>query len=117
MIYMASWAPGGDPGKRLLLDPWPIALKKWDNDHDGKLAKSEIDDREVLERFFRMDLDQDGLLDQQEWERHAVVFRKAQNAVLAVKPIGRGEVPESAVLWKHTRGVPYVSSLVLDRGI
>ena len=117
MIYMASWSPGGDPGRRLELDAWPAALAKWDHNHDGKLAKTEIDDREVLERFNRMDLDQDGLLNQQEWERHAVFFRRAQNAVLALKPSGRGELAENAVVWKHGRGVPYVATPLLDHGI
>ena len=117
MIYMASWAPGGDAGGRLALDSWPTALTKWDKNHDGKLAKAEVDDREVLERFYRMDLDQSGLLDQKEWERHADIFRRAQNAVLALKPSGRGELGESAVVWKYQRGVPYVSTPLLDKGI
>jgi outer membrane protein assembly factor BamB len=117
VIYMASWAPGGDPGKRVALPSWDIALTKWDSNHDGKLAKAEIDDREVLERFFRMDLDQDGVLNRQEWERHAAVFRRAQNAVLAIKPNRLGELPETAVVWKHMRGVPYVATPVLADGI
>jgi outer membrane protein assembly factor BamB len=117
MIYMASWAPGGDSVKRLVLDPWPEALSKWDKNHDGKLARAEIEDREVLERFNRMDLDQDGALDQQEWERHAVFFRRAQNAVLAIKPGGRGDLAEDAVIWKHSRGVPYVATPLLHQGI
>jgi outer membrane protein assembly factor BamB len=116
-IYMASWAPGGDAGKKLTLDPWPVALTKWDANKDGKLAKSEIDNREVLDRFFRMDLNQDGFLDQNEWERHAAVFSRAQNTVLALEPSGRGELPDSALVWKHSRGVPYVSTPVLDRGV
>ena len=115
-IYMASWAPGGDAGKRLALDPWPSALAKWDADKDGKLSKSEIDDKEVLDRFNRMDLDQDGKLNQQEWERHAQFFSRAQNAVMALKPVGQGELDQSTVVWKHSRGVPYVSTPVLDRG-
>jgi outer membrane protein assembly factor BamB len=117
MIYMASWAPGGDPGKRVSFLSWAAALARWDKNGDGKLAKAEIDDHEVLDRFFRMDLNQDGQLDQQEWERHAAVFTHAQNAVLAIKPAGTGELPETVVAWKHGRGVPYVSSPVLDRGI
>ena len=117
MIYMASWAPGGDTGRRLALDSWSDALAKWDKNHDGKLAKAEVDDREVLERFYRMDLDQSGLLDQKEWDRHADVFRRAQNAVMALKPSGRGELSESAVVWKYPRGVPYVSTPLLDKGI
>ena len=116
-IYMASWAPGGDSAKRLELDPWAAALGKWDKNNDGKLTKAEIEDREVLERFNRMDLDEDGALNQQEWERHAAVFHRAQNAMLALKPGGRGELPESVVVWKHGRGVPYVATPVLDHGI
>jgi outer membrane protein assembly factor BamB len=117
VIYMASWAPGGDQGKRLSFLPWNDAVAKWDSNHDGKLSKQEIDDHEVQDRFFRMDLDQDGLLNRQEWERHAAVFTKAQNAVLAIKPAGRGELPDSAVVWKHSRGVPYVATPVLDHNI
>jgi outer membrane protein assembly factor BamB len=116
-IYMASWAPGGDSIRRVTFDAWPDALAKWDSNHDGKLSKAEIDNREVLERFYRMDLDQDGMLNQQEWERHAAIFSHARNSVLAIKPSGRGELPDSAVLWKHDRGIPYVSSPVLDHSI
>jgi outer membrane protein assembly factor BamB len=117
MIYMASWSPGGDLSKRLELDAWATALAKWDHNHDGKLSRNEIEDREVLERFNRMDLDQDGMLSQQEWERHAVFFRRAQNAVLALRPSGRGELSEDVVVWKHNRGVPYVATPLLDQGI
>jgi outer membrane protein assembly factor BamB len=117
IIYMASWAPGGDPGKRISLPSWSTALTKWDANRDGKLAKSEIDDHDVLDRFFRMDVNQDGVLNQQEWERHAAVFQRAQNAILAIKPSGKGELPESAIIWKHGKGVPYVATPVLDNGI
>ncbi|MBU6400680.1 MAG: PQQ-binding-like beta-propeller repeat protein [Verrucomicrobia bacterium] len=117
-IYMASWAPGGDTGRRLALDAWPAALAKWDKNHDGKLSKAEIGDPEVLDRFYRMDLDQNGVLDEQEWNRHAEVFRRAQNAVLALQPsTDRGELPAGDVLWKYQRGIPYVATPLLDRGI
>ena len=89
----------------------------WDANHDGKLSKNEIDDREVLDRFYRMDMDQDGTLNQQEWERHADVFRRAQNAMLAIKPVGRGELDEKTIVWKHSRGIPYVATPVLDQGV
>ena len=116
-IYMASWAPGGDAAKRVTFDSWQNALAKWDQNHDGKLSKAEIKDGEVLERFYRMDLDQSGTLDQQEWERHAAVFQRAENAVLALKPSGRGELSSSDVLWKYQRGVPYVPTPLVDKGI
>jgi outer membrane protein assembly factor BamB len=117
MLYTASWTPGGDAGRRLALDPWPRALARWDRNRDGKLARSEIDDAEVLDRFFRMDLDQSGDLTQAEWERHAEVFRRAQNGALGLKPVGRGDLTASAVVWKHQRGAPYVPSPVVHKGL
>ena len=116
MIYMASWAPGGDAGQRLALDSWETALQKWDANKDGLLTKAEINNSEVLDRFFRMDLDQNGTLDHQEWDRHANVFRRAQNAILAVKPSGDGELSDGDVVWKYQRGVPYVATPVAHQG-
>ena len=117
MVYTASWTPGGDPGKRLSLDSWTNALAKWDANRDGKLARSEIKDSEVLDRFFRMDLDQSGDLDQKEWERHAAVFSQAQNAALGLRPSGTGDLTSSAPVWKHQRGAPYVASPLVHEGL
>jgi len=35
---------------------------------------------------------------------------KAENALLAVRPGGRGDITASHVVWKKTRGLPYVPS-------
>lgn len=117
MIYMASWAPGADAGGRVSLESWDQAIAKWDKNKDGKLAKAEVDDREVLTRYYRMDLDQNEVLDRKEWERHADVFRRAQNAILALKPNGHGNLTDSALIWKYQRGVPYVATPLLHQGI
>jgi hypothetical protein len=115
----ASWTPGGDAGKRIALPPWPEALDKWDRNHDRELARDEIADPEILDRYFRMDLDRSGRLNEAEWNRHAEVFRRARNALLAIRPPagappGTGPSTDSAgdeaILWSHTRGVPYVAS-------
>ena len=116
MVYMASWSPGGDAGQRLALDSWETALQKWDANKDGLLAKAEINNPEVLDRFFRMDLDQSGTLDHHEWDRHAEVFRRAQNAILALKPSGHCELSDGDVVWKYQRGVPYVATPVAHHG-
>ena len=118
MIYMASWAPGADAAGRISLESWEQAIAKWDKNKDGKLAKAEVDDREVLSRYYRMDLNQNGQLDQAEWDRHSEVFRRAQNALLALKPNGgRGDLTQSALVWKYNRGVPYVATPMLQNGI
>ena len=118
MIYMASWTQGGDAGSRISLGSWSAALEKWDQNKDGRLSRNEVADPNVLDRFFRIDLDGNGQLDQKEWERHGEVFNRAQNAVLALKPSSvRGELGDSDVVWKHTRGVPYVATPLLDKNI
>ena len=116
MIYMASWAPGADAGGRIALESWESALAKWDKNTDGALGKAEVDDKEVLDRFYRMDLDQSGTLNQKEWDRHADVFRRAQNAILALKPSGPGQLSESDIVWKYQRGIPYVATPLLHEG-
>lgn len=117
LIYMASWSPGGDRGSRLALDEWQTALGKWDKNGDGSLAQAEIDDREVLNRFLRMDLDQSGALNQVEWERHAAVFSKAVNSAFAVRVNGTGKLAADSVVWRHHRGAPYVATPLVHHGI
>jgi outer membrane protein assembly factor BamB len=116
MVFMASWAPGADGAQRLSLDSWTAALGKWDANKDGLLAKAEINNADVLDRFFRMDLDQSGTLNNKEWDRHAEVFKRAQNALLAIKPSGSGELSEGDVVWKYQRGVPYVATPLAHQG-
>lgn len=117
LIYMASWSPGGDVGRRIALDPWPAALSRWDKDQDGRLRRSEIDNPDVLDRFTRMDLDRDDHLVRPEWERHAEVFRRAENAILALRITGQGPASVPSVVWKHTRGIPYVATPLVHRGL
>ena len=116
LVYMASWAPGADGAQRLSLDAWAIAIGKWDANKDGLLARAEVNNAEVLDRFFRMDLDQSGTLNHAEWDRHAEFFKRAQNAIYALKPSGPGELSDGDVIWKYNRGVPYVATPLVRRG-
>ena len=45
------------------------------------------------------------------------MFRRAENAVLAIKPAGRGDLTDKAVVWKYQRGTPYVPSPIVHNGI
>jgi hypothetical protein len=61
--------PGLQRRQRREDQPRPLENRfgKMGQERDGKLAKAEIDDRNVLERYNRMDLDSDALLNQPEW--------------------------------------------------
>ncbi len=118
LVYMGSWTPGGDSSMRIRMEPWADALRKWDRDNDGRLVKNELTDKTMNDRFFPMDLDQSGDLKQEEWERYAAIFSRAQNGILAIKPSGAsGEQDEKAIVWKCLQGAPYVATPLLDRGI
>ncbi len=118
LVYMGSWTPGGDSSLLIRMEPWTEALRKRDANNDGRLTRNEVTDKIMNDRFFPIDLDQNGELVQAEWERYADIFAHSQNGVLAIKPSGAGgEQIGSAVIWKSVRGAPYVATPLLDRGI
>lgn len=112
VAYVATWAPGGDAEQRVAMDDWARAQQDFDANGDQRIQKNELLPGPVLQRFFRMDLNQDGGLDQREWEKHAAVFEHAQNALHAVRLGGTGDLSEQ-ILWSQTRGLPFVASPVL----
>jgi outer membrane protein assembly factor BamB len=115
-IFVASWTPGGDPEARLSMEPFEEALRNYDRNQDRRVERSELPATgPVLERFFRIDLNQDQKLDQDEWEKHARVFDLAQNAALRIQPTGQGDLTATGVRWSYQRGLPTVpSSVVYD---
>jgi len=117
-LFVASWTPGGDPAQRISMEPWAEAAKSYDKNGDGKIAQTELPKGGAVDkRFFRIDLDQDGKLDQSEWEKHAKVFANAQNGILAIRPGGMGNVTESSVRWRYRRALPSVPSPLFYRGV
>jgi len=117
MLYVATWTPGGDQSNRISMGPFSEALKQYDKNGDKQVAKGELKPGAVLTRFFRIDLNQDGKLNKKEWDAHARVFELAQNAAIAVKPGGKGDVTGSHVVWTHRRGLPTVPSPLVYRGV
>jgi outer membrane protein assembly factor BamB len=118
VVYIATWTPGGDSDSRITMEPFADALKTHDKNADSKISRDELPkDSPVLDRFFRIDLDQDSGLDSAEWARHAAVFEQAQNVALALDPGSEGSLDPSEVRWTHTRGLPTVPSSVVFDGV
>ena len=116
VIYIATWSPGGDTGARIAMEPWETALKLWDKDGDQKLTRTETDNKEVLDRFYRIDLNQDTKLDEAEWKKYAKVFELAKNSIMAVRPPRPGD-DKPEVLWQYEKGIPYVASPLVYREV
>jgi len=117
LVFVATWSPGGDPGERISMEPWSEALENLDADGDGKLTREEVGTGPVLNRFFRIDTNQNQKLEEAEWNRHAGVFRLAQNSIIAIRPGGKGNVTDEAIMWRYEKGIPYVPSPLLYRGV
>lgn len=110
LLFVATWSPGGDTDARTAMPPWATALENWDANADGLLSQDEAKDPDVLDRFYRIDLNQDGGLDEAEWNKYARVFDLAQNTLLAIRPHGSGDLTDEAVVWEYRKGLPYVPS-------
>jgi outer membrane protein assembly factor BamB len=115
LIYVAGWTPGGDTDARIAMEPWPDAVRIWDKNGDKKISRQETDNKDVLDRFYRIDLDQDQGLNEEEWNKYARVFERARNTLLAVRP-GDGHQPPQ-VAWEYDKGLPYVASPLLYQDV
>jgi outer membrane protein assembly factor BamB len=116
LLFSASWNIGSDPSDRITLEPYEPFARQNDADKDGKFRKEEIPAGPLRDRFSQMDINKDGQVIREEYEMMREMFAKAGNAVLAIRPGGRGDVTTSHLAWKETRSLPYVCSPVVHEG-
>jgi outer membrane protein assembly factor BamB len=110
LLFNASWNIGGDEGDRITMPPFEEFAGDHDKNKDAKLTREEIPAGPVRDRFSQMDLNKDGLVTSAEWQNMREMFASAENAVIALRPGGKGDITKSHVAWKSTRSLPYVSS-------
>ncbi|MGL4461047.1 MAG: PQQ-binding-like beta-propeller repeat protein, partial [Planctomycetia bacterium] len=66
--------------------------------------------------FDNQDVDHDGKLTRAEWDEALRIISASRNSAFALKPGGTGDVAKSHVVWKQTKGLPYVPSGIVYRG-
>lgn len=115
LLYVSTWSPGGDTDARAAMEPWDVALKQWDANGDMKLTREECTNKDVLDRFYRIDLDQDQLLSEGEWVKYARVFELARNSVMVLRMADDGGPPR--LVWQYEKGIPYVPSPLVYRDV
>lgn len=114
-LYAAGWAAGGDPGAPIAVEPFDKVIKQVDKNGNGKLEANELTTGPIAERFPQVDLDKDGSITREEYERYRKLFRDAKNVILAIRGGGTGDITDTNILWKNTRQVPFCASpLYLD---
>jgi len=112
--YMVTPSEFGVPS---MARPWAEVLEERDADGDGKIARSEWDDRMLQKAWFLFDLDDDDHLDEQDYA-YAAACADATGGLFAIRLDGRGDVTESHVTWKYDdrRGLPDAPSPLLFEG-
>lgn len=112
-IYVAGWTSGsGVPH----VPEWSSVVNPADADGDGRLSREEAPAGPAKHHFAYMDANRDGFLDREEYETIARIFNESKNQAFAVRPGGRGDVTDTHVIWRQTRGLPYVPSPLLHEG-
>lgn len=98
------------------IHPFNVVIVQNDKNQDGKIQKEEAPDGPAKQFFGVVDRNKDGAVDGTEWAGMAEVAAP-KSAIVAVKPQGRGDLTESALLWKVERNVPGVPSPLLYQGV
>jgi outer membrane protein assembly factor BamB len=123
-VYVNGWGfPQNQPGQQVPTISFEDGLKRYDKNHDGRIAADEVSGTDPMDKMLRpqagfpaFDLDRNGSLDAREWE----VFRAmmaSENGLVAIALGGRGDMTSTAIKWRYQRPVPQVPSTLLYRGV
>jgi len=101
--------------KEMQMPSFDAMLKDLDKDGDGALSRDEAE--KAFQGFFdNQDLNKDGKITRDEWDTILKFMSEGKNSAFALKPGGTGDVTTSHVLWKKTKGLPYLASALVYRG-
>jgi outer membrane protein assembly factor BamB len=90
--------------------------QKNDKDGDGKLSVKEVPRGYDGGVFRMMDRDKDGFITQQDWTAMTNLFAKGDSGLFALRAPRGGDVTDTHVAWKRTKGVAGISSPLFYQG-
>jgi outer membrane protein assembly factor BamB len=90
-------------------------LKDLDTDKDGAISRAEGE--KAFQGFFdNQDTNKDGKITREEFEAIVKFMSEGKDSAFALKAGGSGDITESHMLWKRTKGLPYIASAILYGG-
>jgi outer membrane protein assembly factor BamB len=114
VLYFAGSSTGGD-GEDAIRPTFDSLLEKLDADKDGALSRAEAE-QAFMGFFDNQDMNKDGKFTRDEHEFIDEFFNEGTNSAFALKPGGSGDVTASHVVWKQSKGLPYLTSALVYRG-
>jgi outer membrane protein assembly factor BamB len=114
-LFFAGHSPGG-PEDEFKMPTFDEFLKKFDKDKDGAISRDELKMTMFEDLFDTWDANKDGKITRDEWDIWSKLAAEGKSAAFALKAGGEGDVTNSHVLWKKTKGLPRISSALVYRG-
>ena len=117
-LFFAGWSPGDleTEDENFKMPTFDETLQGFDKDKDGSISKAETDNTPIQDFFGSMDSNKDGKYTREESEEMMKFMAASKNSAFALKAGGSGDVTSSHMLWKKTKGLPYVPSAIVYRG-
>jgi outer membrane protein assembly factor BamB len=118
-LVFAGWSYGGD--SEVKPPSFDSLLKEAGEEALGHLtragaAKTHLKD-DFKDAFDKIDKDHDGRISREEWEAPLKFMASGKNVGFALNPGGTGDITRTHVAWKVTRGLPYIPSPLVYRGL
>jgi len=104
--------------------PFSSLLKQYDKNNDGKLQLSELAGESLSDKImYRIckSIDKntgnnDGTVTEEEWTK-AFNSSMPGGGIVRTRINGTGDVTKANVIWRHTKGVPYVQAALVYNGV
>jgi outer membrane protein assembly factor BamB len=115
-LFFAGWSPGDTADKDFKMPAFDDILKQAGEEKVGHLTKAGSQKTFLKDFFDNNDRNKDGKITREEWDEGLKYMSASKNSAFAVKAGGTGDVTKSHVLWKKTKGLPYVPSAIVYQG-
>lgn len=112
-LFFAAWSPGDPEEKDFKMPAYDDFLKQGDKDGNGELSKAESVGTHIQNFFDSNDANKDGVLTREEWDGTIKFMSASKNSAFSLKPGGSGDITMTHVLWKKSKGLPYVPSALI----
>jgi outer membrane protein assembly factor BamB len=116
VVYFAGWAPGEPGDKEFQLPPFDVMHKQAAAKDKDSIIRAEAEKTFFKDFFDATDANKDGKVTREEWDAVLKFMAEGKNSAFAVKTGGAGDVSATHVLWKKTKGLPYVPTGIVYQG-